>query len=118
MDLDEVERAMAPSFLRFRIRDLTIPAMPEGSPPPPDTVIGAFVRDVESRIAELEKAAEGSGSGQIAATPASTEPPAATAAAATSSGGSSVQDPAEQLADLREVLRLGRHLLEGRPVTL
>jgi hypothetical protein len=29
-----------------------------------------------------------------------------------------VQDPAEQLADLREVLRLGRHLLEGRPVTL
>jgi DNA repair exonuclease SbcCD nuclease subunit len=118
VDLDEVERAMAPSFLRFRIRDLTIPAMPEGSPPPPDTVIGAFVRDVESRIAELEKAAEGSGSGQIAATPASTEPPAATAAAATSSGGSSVQDPAEQLADLREVLRLGRHLLEGRPVTL
>jgi hypothetical protein len=92
---------MAPSFLRFRIRDLTIPAMPEGTPPPPDTVIGAFVRDVEGRIAELEKAAE---------------PPAATVAS--SSAGPSVQDPAEQLADLREVLRLGRHLLEGRPVTL
>jgi hypothetical protein len=27
-------------------------------------------------------------------------------------------DPAEELADLREVLRLGRHLLEGRQVTL
>jgi hypothetical protein len=28
------------------------------------------------------------------------------------------QDAADELADLREVLRLGRHLLEGRPVTL
>jgi hypothetical protein len=27
-------------------------------------------------------------------------------------------DAAEELADLREVLRLGRHLLEGRQVTL
>jgi hypothetical protein len=27
-------------------------------------------------------------------------------------------DPSDELADLREVLRLGRHLLEGRQVTL
>jgi hypothetical protein len=56
--------------------------------------LGAFVRHVEDEIAELEKA-----TGPSVA--ASTEP-----------------DPNEELADLREVLRLGRHLLEGRQVTL
>jgi hypothetical protein len=84
-----VERALAPSFLRFRIRDVSIPALPEGPTPPPDTVIGAFVRAVEARVAELAP---------LSGTPG--------------------QDPVEELADLREVLRLGRHLLEGRQVTL
>jgi DNA repair exonuclease SbcCD nuclease subunit len=87
LDMDEVERALAPSFLRFRIRDVSIPASPEGTSPPPDTVLGAFVRTVGDRIAELEK-----DDGQDA--------------------------PSDELADLREVLRLGRHLLEGRQVTL
>jgi len=44
LDMDEVERALAPSFLRLRIRDMSIPASPEGIPPPPETVLGAFVR--------------------------------------------------------------------------
>ena len=88
LDLDEVERALSPSFLRFRVRDVSIPSSPEGAAPPPDTVLGAFVKKVEGRIAELEPVA-------------SPEPEAA-----------------EELADLREVLRLGRHLLEGRQVTL
>ena len=88
LDLDEVERALSPSFLRFRIRDVSIPSSPEGNAPPPDTVIGAFVKQVEGRLAELE--------------PAASSDPA----------------EAEELADLREVLRLGRHLLEGREVTL
>ena len=88
LDLDEVERALGPLFLRFRIRDLSIPSSPEGTAPPPDTVLGAFVGKLESRIAELEPVA------------------------------SSNTAQAEELADLREVLRLGRHLLEGREVTL
>ena len=113
VDLDEVERAMAPSFLRFRIRDLTIPALPEGNAPPPDTVIGAFVRDVEGRIAELEKAGAGNGVGPASAAPTDTEP-----TATAQPNGTSGRDPAEEMADLREVLRLGRHLLEGRQVTL
>jgi exonuclease SbcD len=103
VDLDEVERALAPSFLRFRIRNMSIPAAPEGVAPPPDTVMGAFVRNVEARISELEKAGAGTVSG-----PAEPSAPAESAA----------QDPAQELDDLREVLRLGRHLLEGRPVTL
>jgi DNA repair exonuclease SbcCD nuclease subunit len=100
LDTDEVERALAPSFLRFRLRDESIPAAPEGLAAPPDTVVGAFVRNVQARIAELEAAA---GTGAVAGTAAT--------------GAGSVT-PAEQLAEMREVLRLGRHLLEGREVTL
>jgi DNA repair exonuclease SbcCD nuclease subunit len=94
LDLDEIERALSPSFLRFRIHDLSIPASPEGNAAPADTVVGAFVRSIEDQMAALE-AATG---------------PTATGAAAT-------PEP-EELDDLREVLRLGRHLLEGRQVTL
>jgi len=101
VDLDEVERALAPSFLRFRIRDMSIPALPEGTSPPPETVLGAFVRHIEDQIAEIEKAAA-----------------APSAAADASSLASPAGEAAEELADLREVLRLGRHLLEGRQVTL
>jgi exonuclease SbcD len=99
LDLDEIERALSPSFLRFRMRDMSIPGMPDGVPPPPDTVVGAFLKIVQDRMAEIEagSAAEGR-----------TESPVA----------STSLDPAEELADLREVLRLGRHLLEGRQVTL
>jgi exonuclease SbcD len=97
LDLDEIERALSPSFLRFRIRDLSIPSSPEGAAPPPDTVLGAFVRKTEGRIAELEREAGATGR---------------------ASGPSQSTDETEELADLREVLRLGRHLLEGRQVTL
>jgi exonuclease SbcD len=86
LDLDEIERALSPSFLRFRIRDLSIPGTPEGADPPPDTVLGAFLRATRDRIAELEEG-----------------PP---------------ESSDVELADLHEVMRLGRHLLEGRQVTL
>ena len=107
VDLDEVERALAPSFLRFRIRDMSIPALPEGTSPPPETVLGAFVRHIEDQIAEIEKAAAAPSAGA-----------APSAAADASSLASPAGEAAEELADLREVLRLGRHLLEGRQVTL
>ena len=120
LDLDEVERALAPSFLKFRIRDLTIPALPEGPLPPPDTVLGAFVRNLEASIADLEKASPVTGRTAASATDASFGGPSAPAEAAApaASPAAAGQDPAEALADLREVLRLGRHLLEGRQVTL
>ncbi len=80
---EEVETELVPRFLRIRLRDAWVPALPDGQLPPPDTIAGAFVRGLEARIAE----ADGSGADGEAA-------------------------------DLREVLRLGRHLLEGREVTL
>ena len=108
LDLDEVERALAASFLRFRLRNQSIPASPEGTPPPPDTVLGAFTRHIEDQIAELEKAS-GAPSGA---------PSGASSDAAVPGSAAADLDSNEELADLREVLRLGRHLLEGRQVTL
>ena len=100
LDIDEVERALAPSFLRFRLRDESIPASPGGLDAPPDTVVGAFVRDMQARIAQLEFEA------------------GSEAAAGAGAAAAGVIPPAERLAEMREVLRLGRHLLEGREVTL
>ena len=99
LDLDEIERALSPSFLRFRIRDLSIPGTPEGVAPPPDTVVGAFLKIVQERMVALEQGTpdEGGAKSPLAASGLS---------------------PDEELADLREVMRLGRHLLEGRQVTL
>jgi hypothetical protein len=117
LDLDEVERALAPSFLKFRLRDMSIPAAPEGLQAPPDTVLGAFVKTVQVRIAELEQAT-GAAPTMFASPPQAAEP----AVPAQAGRGIAIAfpelDPAEELADLREVLRLGRHLLEGRQVTL
>ena len=56
LHVDEIESALAPSFLKVRIRDVSVPALTEGTLPSPDTVVGAFIRDLEARIAELEAA--------------------------------------------------------------
>jgi DNA repair exonuclease SbcCD nuclease subunit len=123
IDLDEVERAMAPSFLRFRIRNQSIPSLPDGPQPPPDTVLGAFIRAVEARIGLLQTAAMRSSDGSGGSTAAGSAPVSPNAIAIEVDDtavlpGTPGQDPAEELSDLREVLRLGRHLLEGRQVTL
>jgi DNA repair exonuclease SbcCD nuclease subunit len=56
LDVDpaEVEDQLKSSFLRVRVRDVSMPALSEGALPSADTITGAFVRDVEGRIAELE----------------------------------------------------------------
>jgi len=54
LDVDEVEAQLRPSFLKVRVRDLALPALTEGTLPAPDTIAGAFIRDIEGRIAELE----------------------------------------------------------------
>ena len=91
LDLDEIEAALAASFLKVRVRDASVPALTEGALPPPDTIAGAFIRDLEARIAELE------------------------AGAVPAAGG---RDPATEAAELRDALRLGRLLLAGHEVSL
>ena len=95
LDPDEVEAALSGSFLKVRVRDGSIPALTEGALPPPDTIAGAFIRDLEGRIAELEATAAAEGGGSTA-----------TGAAAA------------EAAELRDALRLGRLLLAGHEVSL
>ena len=56
LDIDptEVEEQLKGSFLRVRLRDVASAALTDGTLPSPDTIAGAFIRDVEARIAELE----------------------------------------------------------------
>ena len=56
LDLDpaEVEEALRGRFLRVRVRDHSQPALTDGALPPAETIAGAFIRNVEERIAELE----------------------------------------------------------------
>jgi DNA repair protein SbcD/Mre11 len=88
---DEIEAALAPAFLKVRIRDRSAPSLTEGVLPSPDTIAGAFIRDMEARIAELE-----AGQGQDGPSPAA----------------------AEEASELRDALRLGRLLLAGHEVSL
>jgi exonuclease SbcD len=56
LSVDEVEAELRPLFFRIRVRDRSVPPLTEGILPPPDTVAGAFLRDMEASIAELEAA--------------------------------------------------------------
>jgi DNA repair exonuclease SbcCD nuclease subunit len=51
---EEVEEQLKGSFLKIRVRDASVPALTVGNLPSADTIPGAFIRDVEGRIAELE----------------------------------------------------------------
>jgi DNA repair exonuclease SbcCD nuclease subunit len=55
--VDEVEDRLEHGFLKLRVRDVSLPALTGGSLPSADTIPGAFIRNVEGRIAELEAAA-------------------------------------------------------------
>jgi hypothetical protein len=87
---EEIEAALAPAFLKVRVRDVSLPALTEGTLPSPDTIAGAFIRDLEARIAELEAA----------------------------QAGDTGANPAAEAAELRDALRLGRLLLAGHEVSL
>jgi DNA repair exonuclease SbcCD nuclease subunit len=54
LSIDEIEEQLKGSFLKVRVRDQAMPALTEGLLPSPDTIPGAFIRNVEGRIAELE----------------------------------------------------------------
>jgi exonuclease SbcD len=54
LDADEVEGILGPDFMSVRVRDRSLAALTEGALPPPDTILGAFVRDLEGRVAALE----------------------------------------------------------------
>lgn len=55
LHVDEVEEQLQGSFLRLRLRDESVAALPDGPLPPADTIAGAFVRELQGRIAAEEK---------------------------------------------------------------
>ena len=58
---EEIERQLTPSFFKVRVRNRAVPAEPEGVLPPADTIVGAFIRDLEARIAAADKAGDAEG---------------------------------------------------------
>jgi DNA repair protein SbcD/Mre11 len=54
IDQEEIERQLAPDVLKIRFRDRSVAALTSGPLPPEDTILGAFIRDTEATIAELE----------------------------------------------------------------
>ncbi len=62
---DEVEAQLADRFLKVRVRDRSVAPLPEGPLASPDTVLGAFVRDLEAQIAEVEAADDNATAGEL-----------------------------------------------------
>ncbi|HEX3266111.1 MAG TPA: DNA repair exonuclease [Candidatus Limnocylindrales bacterium] len=56
LHVEEVEAELADQFLKVRVRDRSVAPLPEGPIASPDTVLGAFIRDLEARVAEVEAA--------------------------------------------------------------
>ncbi|MCI0347197.1 MAG: DNA repair exonuclease [Chloroflexi bacterium] len=54
LDVDEVTNALGGKFLKLRLRDQSTPPLTEGPIPSAETILGAFIRDTEAKIAELE----------------------------------------------------------------
>jgi hypothetical protein len=63
--VEEVEAELADRFLKLRVRDKAVSPLPEGPLASPDTVLGAFVRDLEAQIAELEAADDDAGANEV-----------------------------------------------------
>jgi DNA repair exonuclease SbcCD nuclease subunit len=58
LSIEEIEEGLRSRFLKLRLRDQSVPALTDGVLPSPDTIPGAFIRNVEGRIAELEAAGD------------------------------------------------------------
>jgi exonuclease SbcD len=56
LHVEEVESELADQFLKVRVRDRSVASLPEGPIASADTVLGAFIRDLEARVAEVEAA--------------------------------------------------------------
>ena len=84
LDTTEIEQALQGAYLRVRVRDVSHPALTEGALPPEETIAGAFIRNVEGRIADLEASGRRHGA------------PARPRSCATSSGSAGCCSPARR----------------------
>ncbi len=56
LDTDEVERQLRDRFFRFRLRNMSVAALPDGPLPPEGTIAGFLTRDLRTRIMAAETA--------------------------------------------------------------
>ena len=63
--VEEVESELAEQFLKIRVRDRSVAPLPEGPIASADTVLGAFIRDLEARVAEVEAADDHETAGEL-----------------------------------------------------
>ena len=65
LHVEEVESQLAGRFLKVRVRDRSVAPLPEGALPSQETVLGAFIRDLEAQIAEVEAADDATTAGEL-----------------------------------------------------
>jgi DNA repair exonuclease SbcCD nuclease subunit len=65
LHVEEVESQLAGRFLKIRVRDRSVAPLPEGALPSQETVLGAFIRDLEAQIAEVEAADDAATAGEL-----------------------------------------------------
>ncbi len=65
LHVEEVETELADRFLKVRVRDRSVASLPEGPIASQDTVLGAFIRDLEARVAELEAADDAASANEL-----------------------------------------------------
>jgi DNA repair protein SbcD/Mre11 len=63
--VEEIEAQLAGQFLKVRVRDRSVASLPEGPVVSADTVLGAFIRDLEAQIAEAEARDDDATSGEL-----------------------------------------------------
>ena len=62
---DEIEKELADQFLRIKVRDGSVAQLPDGPLPPAETIAGAFIRDLQSRIQSSEAAGDVSDAAEL-----------------------------------------------------
>jgi DNA repair protein SbcD/Mre11 len=65
LHVEEVESQLAGRFLKIRVRDHSVAPLPEGALPSQETVLGAFIRDLEGQIAEVEATDDAATAGEL-----------------------------------------------------
>jgi DNA repair exonuclease SbcCD nuclease subunit len=54
LNLDELAHQLEGSFLKLRLRDVSVVGLPDDAAAPPDTILGALTRDFRARIEDHE----------------------------------------------------------------
>lgn len=65
IDVEAVEATLADRFFQVRVRNLGQPSLSAGPLPADETITGAFLRDLEGRIAETEAAGDVDGGDEL-----------------------------------------------------